>query len=185
MDDQRADLEQGNALLQACAGGDRQAFHRLYLNEAPRMLAVARRFTGDASLAEDALQETFVQVWKHAHRFDCERGSARTWLFGLLRYRLINQHHRARREAFEPLPGDHWADDGGSTPEQCYVEEDQRHRLIDCLQTLRLERRRPILMAYYQGFTYEQIAERLSVPLGTIKSRVRSGLKGLQECLRL
>lgn len=96
MDDSRAELEQGDALVQACARGDRRAFHQLYVNEAPRMLALARRFTGDASLAEDALQDTFVQVWKNAGRFRSQRGSARTWLFGLLRYRLINQQHRCR-----------------------------------------------------------------------------------------
>lgn len=184
MDDSRAELEQGDALVQACARGDRRAFHQLYVNEAPRMMALARRFTEDASLAEDALQDTFVQVWKNAGRFRSQRGSARTWLFGLLRYRLINQHHRSRREAFEPLPGDQWPDPGPS-PEQCSLENDQRRAIIDCLQTLQMDRRRPILMAFYQGFTYEQIADTLAVPLGTIKSRVRSGLKGLQECLRL
>ena len=75
MDDISADLEAGNALMQACAGGDRQAFHQLYLNEAPRMLAFARRFTGESACADDALQDTFVQVWKNAHRFRHERGS--------------------------------------------------------------------------------------------------------------
>ncbi|MDF1724123.1 MAG: sigma-70 family RNA polymerase sigma factor [Alcanivorax sp.] len=184
MDDSRAELEEGNALVRACAGGDRQAFHQLYLNEAPRMLALARRFTGESSLAEDALQDTFIQVWENARRFQSQRGSARTWLFGLLRYRLINQHHRSRRDTFEPLPGDQWPDPGPS-PEQCSVEQDQRRAIIDCLQGLQMDRRRPILMAFYQGFTYEQIAETLAIPLGTIKSRVRSGLKGLQECLRL
>ena len=78
MDDSRADLEEGNTLLRASARGDRQAFHQLYLNEAPRMLALARGFTGELSLAEDALQDTFVQVWNNARRFQSERGSART-----------------------------------------------------------------------------------------------------------
>jgi RNA polymerase sigma-70 factor (ECF subfamily) len=184
MDDSRAELEEGNVLLRACASGDRQAFHQLYLNEAPRMLALARRVTGESSLAEDALQDTFIQVWENARRFQSQRGCARTWLFGLLRYRLINQHHRSRRDAFEPLPGDQWPDSGPS-PEQCSVEDDQRRAIINCLQGMQMDRRRPILMAFYQGFTYEQIAETLAIPLGTIKSRVRSGLKGLQECLRL
>lgn len=184
MDDSRADLEEGNALLRACARGDRQAFHQLYLNEAPRMLALARRFTGELSLAEDALQDTFVQVWNNARRFQSERGSARTWLFAILRYRLLDQQQRSRRESTEPLPGDNWPDPGPS-PEQCSINADQRRAIVGCLQDLQMERRRPILMAFYLGLTYEQIAETLAVPLGTIKSRVRSGLKGLQECLRL
>ncbi|MED5389573.1 MAG: sigma-70 family RNA polymerase sigma factor [Pseudomonadota bacterium] len=184
MDDGRAELEEGNALMRACARGDRQAFQQLYLNEAPRMLALARRFTGESSLAEDALQDTFVQIWKQAKRFRSERGSARAWMGGLLRLRLIDQYQRVRRDTLEPIPGDQWPDPGPS-PEQCSIERDQQRAIVGCLQTLQLERRRPILMAFYQGFTYEQIAEALSVPLGTIKSRVRSGLKGLQECLRL
>ncbi|MCK5887449.1 MAG: hypothetical protein KAG70_13255, partial [Alcanivorax sp.] len=80
--------------------------------------------------------------------------------------------------------GDNWPEPGPS-PEQCAVNDDQRRAIVGCLQDLQMERRRPILMAFYLGLTYEQIAETLAVPLGTIKSRVRSGLKGLQECLRL
>ncbi|MGB2337274.1 MAG: sigma factor, partial [Alcanivorax sp.] len=83
MDDTPPDLEVGNALMLACASGDRQAFHQLYLNEAPRMLAFARRFTGESASAEDALQDTFVQVWKNANRFRRERGSARSWLYAV------------------------------------------------------------------------------------------------------
>lgn len=184
MDDISADLEAGNALMQACAGGDRQAFHQLYLNEAPRMLAFARRFTGESACAEDALQDTFVQVWKNAHRFRNERGSARAWLYGLLRYRLLNQQRRSSRYEVGHLPDESWPDPGLS-PEQCSLADNDRKVMIECLKTLRLERRRPILMAYYMGLSYEQIADSLAVPLGTIKSRIRSGLKGLQECLRL
>ena len=176
-DDQQPHLEQGNALLLACAGGDGAAFQRLYSIEAPRMLALARRFTGESAAAEDA-------VWRNAHRFRRERGSARAWLYSLLRYRLINQQRRGRQADHQGLPGDDWPDPGPS-PEQCSLEADRDRRLRDCLRGLQGDRRRPILMAFYHGFTYEQIAESLAVPLGTIKSRVRSGLKGLQECLRL
>ena len=148
------------------------------------MLALARRLTGDAGLAEEALQDTFVQVWRNAVRFRPEKGSARAWLYALLRYRLINQHRRAKRDEAEALPGDDWPDPGPN-PEQCSMQSDQRRAMQECLRGLQGDRRRPILMAFYQGFTYEQIAETLAVPLGTIKSRVRTGLKGLQECLRL
>ncbi|HCE41113.1 MAG: RNA polymerase subunit sigma [Alcanivorax sp.] len=182
-DDQQQHLEQGTALLLACAGGDGTAFQRLYSIEAPRMLALARRFTGE-SAAADAVQDTFVQVWRNAHRFRRERGSARAWLYSLLRYRLINQQRRGRHVGDQGLPGDDWPDPGPS-PEQCSLEADRDRRLRDCLRGLQGDRQRPILMAFYHGFTYEQIAESLAVPLGTIKSRVRSGLKGLQECLRL
>ncbi|ERS12933.1 MULTISPECIES: RNA polymerase sigma factor [Alcanivoracaceae] len=184
MDDDQQHLEQGNALMLACAGGDRDAFQRLYSIEAPRMLALARRFTGEQAAAEDAVQDTFVQVWRNAHRFRRERGSARAWLYSLLRYRLINQQRRGGQIGHQGLPGDDWPDPAPS-PEQCSLLADRDRRLLDCLRGLRGERRRPILMAFYHGLTYEQIAEALAVPAGTIKSRVRSGLKGLQECLRL
>ena len=184
MDDTPPDLEAGNALMLACAGGDRQAFHQLYLNEAPRMLAFARRFTGEAASAEDALQDTFVQVWKNANRFRREKGNARAWLFGVLRYRLLNQQRRISRDEVADLPGEDWPDSGLS-PEQCSIAASDRKIMITCIKTLKIERRRPILMAYYLGLSYEQIADTLSVPLGTIKSRIRSGLKGLQKCLQL
>ena len=184
MDDTPPDLEVGNALMLACASGDRQAFHQLYLNEAPRMLAFARRFTGESASAEDALQDTFVQVWKNANRFRRERGSARSWLYAVLRYRLLNQHRRDSRYPACDFPDQDWPDPGLS-PEQCYLAGSDRKIMIECLKTLRVERRRPILMAYYMGLSYEQIADSLSVPLGTIKSRIRSGLKTLQACLQL
>lgn len=184
MDDGQQDLEHGNTLLMACADGDRNAFHRLYLREAPRLLALARRFTGDGAAAEDAVQDTFVQAWRNARRFHRERGSARAWLYGILRLRLLSQHRGARRHDHEALPGDDWPDPGPS-PEQCSLDERRDRALRVCLRGLRGERRRPILMAFYLGYTYEQIAEHLAVPLGTIKSRIRSGLKGLEECLRL
>ena len=184
MDESNHQLEQATVLLLACARGDAKAFQRLYRLEAPRMLALARRLSGDPELAEEALQDTFVQVWRNAVRFHPEKGSARAWLYALLRYRLINQHRRAKRDDAEALPGDDWPDPGPN-PEQCSMQSGQRRAMQECLRGLQGYRRRPILMAFYQGFTYEQIAETLAVPLGTIKSRVRTGLKGLQECLRL
>ncbi|HEX5677892.1 MAG TPA: sigma-70 family RNA polymerase sigma factor [Alcanivorax sp.] len=184
MDESNHELEQATVWLLACARGDAKAFQRLYRMEAPRMLALARRLCGDPGLAEEALQDTFVQAWRNAARFRPEKGSARAWLYALLRYRLINQHRRTRRYDAEALPGDDWPDPG-PTPEQCSMQADRRRAMRECLRGLQGDRRRPILMAFYHGFTYEQIAETLAVPLGTIKSRVRTGLKGLQECLRL
>ena len=88
MDESNHQLEQATVLLLACARGDAKAFQRLYRLEAPRMLALARRLSGDRELAEEALQDTFVQVWRNAVRFHPEKGSARAWLYALLRYRL-------------------------------------------------------------------------------------------------
>jgi RNA polymerase sigma-70 factor, ECF subfamily len=105
MDELNHQLEQATVLLLACARGDAKAFQRLYRLEAPRMLALARRLSGDPELAEEALQDTFVQVWRNAVRFHPEKGSARAWLYALLRYRLINQHRRAKRDDAEALPG--------------------------------------------------------------------------------
>mgnify|MGYP000102242707 CR=1 FL=1 len=184
MDESNHALEQATVLLLACARGDGTAFQRLYRLEAPRMLALARRLCGDPGLAEDALQDTFVQIWRNAGRFQSGKGSARAWMYALLRYRLINQHRRVKRHDAEALPGDDWPDPG-PTPEQCSLAPDQRQAMQECLRVLQTDRRRPILMAFYHGLTYEQIADTLAVPLGTIKSRVRTGLKGLQECLRL
>ncbi len=148
------------------------------------MFALARRLTGEHGLAEEALQDTFVQVWTQSHRFKPQRGSARAWLYSLLRNRIISLHRQAHGHRFEPLPDQDWPDPGPS-PEQCSYAESQRLAMIECLRRLQGDRRSPILMAFYHGLSYEQIADRLAVPLGTIKSRIRAGLSRLQECLRL
>ncbi|QJX02984.1 hypothetical protein HML84_19105 [Alcanivorax sp. IO_7] len=126
-DNQQQHLEQGTALLLACAGGDGAAFQRLYSIEAPRMLALARRFTGESAAAEDAVQDTFVQVWRNAHRFRRERGSARPGCTACCAIGSSTSSGVGGTWATSDCP----ATTGrtGALPEQCSLEADRDRRL--------------------------------------------------------
>jgi RNA polymerase sigma factor (sigma-70 family) len=175
-----ADLDDA---LRACAQGDRVALRAIYDAEASRMLGVALRLLRRPALAEEAVQDAFVQVWRRAGSFDPAKGAARTWLYTVLRHRALNILRGEVRtdliDDFEPL---------GLASE----EEDAEHlvsRLSEagalrrCLEELEPHRRRAIVLAYVHGLSHGELADRLGVPLGTIKSWIRRSLISLRECL--
>ncbi len=168
-------------LLARCAHGDRAAFRRLYDLQAPRLHGVALRITRQASLAADAVQEAFLQVWQNAARFDPARGSAEAWLLTLVRYRALDLARRQGRE--QP---------GLALPEAADLAPDALAQLVSgadaralrgCLEQLEKERRRLIVMSFIGGLTHAELSERLGTPLGTVKSWIRRGLAALRECL--
>lgn len=170
--------------LEACARRDERAFQALYRQESAQMLGLAISLLGQRDAAEDCLHDTFVQIWRNAGRFQRSLGSGRAWIYSILRYRALNQlRQRGRTVALADDIADHLVDDSLSAAQQHEQQSNRRH-LRDCLQKLERPRRHPVLLAFYRGLTHEQIAERLATPLGTIKGRIRSGLRALQECLQ-
>ena len=170
--------------LEACARRDERAFQALYRQESAQMLGLAISLLGQRDAAEDCLHDTFVQIWRNAGRFQRSLGSGRAWIYSILRYRALNQlRQRGRTVALADDIADHLVDDSLSAAQQ-YEQQSNRRHLRDCLQKLERPRRHPVLLAFYRGLTHEQIAERLATPLGTIKGRIRSGLRALQECLQ-
>lgn len=170
-------------LLRACARRDQGAFRTLYETEAGRMLALAVRMLKRRGEAEEAVQDAFVQIWNNADRFDPELGTGRAWMYSILRYRVLN---RLRAKGEMPLD-DAMLEaqiDAAPGPDVAADGRRQAHRLDRCLEHLDDPRRGPILLAFYQGLSHGQIATRLETPLGTIKSRIRAGLRALQECLQ-
>lgn len=167
------------AALARCAAGERTALRVIYDLEAPRMVGVARRMLRRQDLAEEAVQDTFMRVWRGARTYDPARGGARTWLYAILRNSTIGILRDESR--FEPGLDE----DGAAAPadEAAIARLPESSALRRCLEQLDARRRAVVVLAYVHGLSHGELAGRLNVPLGTVKSWVRRGLISLQECM--
>ena len=163
-------------LLGRIAGGDIEAFQSFYGRYAGRVLAYARQISRQGDAAEDVTQEVFVAVWRRAASYRPERGDVTGWLYTITRNKLVDLWRRKgetlglgeldeRRLAEAAEPGD------------------LHLSLRQALSRVAPDQRRAIEMAYFGGLTYEETARRLELPLGTLKSRIRSGLRTLRSLL--
>lgn len=180
IDSRPHDLE---AALAACAMGDRKALRAIFDREAGRLIAVAERIVKRRELAEEVVQDTFIRIWTHAHQYDADRGSARGWIYSIVRNRALNLLRDGKREhtveEVETLRESEQADEVMAA----WHRLDRNSRLYDCLGALDETKRRGILMAYIGGYSHGEIAGRLRIPLGTTKSWIRRGLSALRECM--
>jgi RNA polymerase sigma-70 factor, ECF subfamily len=169
------------ALLRRCAARDQAAFRTLYDRWAARMHGIALRITRQSSLAADATHDAFVQVWQHANRFDPDRGSPEAFLVSLVRYRALDIVRRHAREVpgYEPPPQEDESPDTLSR----LISSSEGEALRRCLGQLEPSRRQLVLMAFVEGLSHGELAERLRMPLGTVKSWIRRSLLSLRECL--
>jgi RNA polymerase sigma-70 factor (ECF subfamily) len=161
------------ALIAATAAGDRRAFKALYDATSRRLMGVALVILQRRDVAEDVLQEAYVRVWTQARQFDPSRGPALAWLSRIVRNLAIDQLRR-ERGAHEDI-ADH-AEDLSAPPAPLAERAD----LSRGLARLRDDQRNILRLAFVEGFTHEELVERLGVPLGTAKSRVRRGLEQLR-----
>jgi RNA polymerase sigma-70 factor (ECF subfamily) len=178
---QQPDLQ---ALMHAVAQGDKDAFAGLYDALAPAVLGVVRAVLRDVAQSEEVAQDVLVEVWRTAPRYRADRGSVTNWILTLAHRRAIDRVRSAEASAAR----DHRAAALDQTPEYDEVSEEVEHRLEReqvrrCLRTLTDLQRQSVTLAYYRGLTYREVAEQLSVPLGTIKTRLRDGLIRLRDCL--
>jgi len=169
------------ALLALVADGDRAAFRRLYDLHSARLYAVAMRVTRQPSLAADAVHDAFLQVWRNAARFDAARGSPEGWLVSLVRYRALDIARRRGREVGDDAIPE--MEDTDPNPLARLEQTEDGRALHACLAQLEEDRRRLIILAFVEGLTHIQVAERLNLPLGTAKSWIRRGLLALRTCL--
>lgn len=173
-----------DAALLACARGERFALRALYEREGRWLLGVAQRIVRDAALAEEVLQEAFLQVWQRAATFDPALGSGRGWLYTVVRHQALKAV-RGGPPAEEPVPPETLQ--GLSDQQQARDSAEDRgldaEHLERCLERLEAERRACVVHAFVDGYTHEQIAQRLGAPLGTVKSWIRRSLLALKECL--
>jgi RNA polymerase sigma-70 factor, ECF subfamily len=171
--------------LIAVAAGQADGIDTILSVEGPLLLGVARRILGRSDLAEEALQDAMLQVWRKAHQWDAGHGSARGWIHAVLRNRCLNILRGDKRLSL-------------MDPADLAVLQDHRQhvvptegweilcapsRLRDCLHTLDDGSRHAILLAHVAGFTHDEIATRTAAPLGSVKSMIRRGLHNLKECL--
>lgn len=158
------------------AGGDREAFAVVYDALAPVVYGVVRRVLRDPAQSEEVTQEAFVEIWRNAARFDARQGSVRTWAVTIAHRRAVDrvrseQAHRNRlaADAATSRPA-------APTPEDVTVAAAERSVATAALSSLPAVQREALELAFYDGLTHVQIADRLGVALGTVKTRIRDGL---------
>ena len=172
-------------LLARCALKDRAAFTELYRLASPRLLACLLAILRRRDLAEDALQECFVRIWRRADQFDAYRGRALGWLVSIARYHAIDLVRSGRTVVALSDQMAERIDD----PAAAMRVETAESTLTDaalqrCLGQLTDEQRRSVILAYSHGLSHDEIARRLASPLGTVKSWVRRGLQSLRRCMQ-
>ncbi|RFC75101.1 ECF RNA polymerase sigma factor SigK [Streptomyces sp. AcE210] len=172
------------ALMKHIADGDERAFGQLYESVAGPVFGIVRAVVRDVAQSEEVTQEVLVEVWRHVADYRPERGSVMNWVLTVAHRRAVDRVRSvvastAREErvaARERLPE--------FDVTQAEVEARQeREDVVRCLRTLTQLQRESITLAYYQGLTYREVAERLSASLGTVKTRMRDGLIRLRDCL--
>lgn len=170
--------------IRRVARGDADALAFLYDRHSRIIYSLAFRIVGDPPEAEEIVQDVFAQAWRQAERYDTSRGVVVAWLLMIARSRAIDRV-RSRR-GLPPLAPDGWKGlsemtDPAEGPELQTLSAEQVRRLKQALDTLPLPQRVAIQLAFYEGLTHVEIAERLEEPLGTVKTRIRLGLLKLRS----
>ena len=161
---------------------DAQAFATLYDRHSRTAYSLAYRMMGERQAAEDLVQDAFLKVWRAAGSYRAERGSVRTWLLAVVHNRGIDQLRSmaSRRRTQDRIE----ADAPRSQPSEAFNESwrnSQREQVREALKTLPQEQLKVLELAYFSGYTHVEIAELLGLPLGTVKGRMRLGLKKMKD----
>jgi RNA polymerase sigma-70 factor (ECF subfamily) len=170
-------------LMQMVRRGDADAFAVVYARHASSAFSLAYRMLGSRAAAEDVTQEAFLSAWRSGARYDRGRGSVRTWLLGIVHNRAIDAMRRGKVRDF-PRADDEAAAERLESGERTDVEVARRQEaetIRAAIETLPSEQSRVIELAYFGGFTHTEIAEMIKAPVGTVKGRMRLGLKKLRD----
>jgi RNA polymerase sigma-70 factor (ECF subfamily) len=171
------------ALVALVARADEDALAELYDRVSRIAYGLALRVLRDERHAEDAVQEAFLQVWRSAATFRAERAKASTWILTLVHRRAVDLVRREERRQADPLTDDSALGEAPEDTEEAAWLRFERERVQAALKELPDVQREALELAYYGGFSQSELAERLGVPLGTIKSRMFAGLARLRELL--
>lgn len=183
--DRQAHLQRSMA---ACARGDEAGLEVLYGALSAQLFGLLMRILQRRDLAEEALQDTFVNIWNKASEYRATRGTITTWVTTIARNRAFDILRRERRDVpFDPQLLGELSDttvsaSGGDGYDGVRSPAESR-RLAECMERLSDRQRKSLVLAYFGGLTQEEIAAKLSAPLGTVKSWVRRALAGLKRCL--
>ena len=171
-------------LLVGVKAGDAAAFALLYDRHSRAAYGLAYRILGEATAAEDVVQEAFLTVWRQAATYSPERGTVRAWLLAIVHHRAIDHVRRRsyREERQQALDAVVDPPDSADTWEQARQSVEGQH-VREALEHLPPDQRRSITLAYFGGYTHDEIARLLGVPLGTVKGRLRIGLQKMRGYL--
>jgi len=172
----RRDSEELTGLLRAVAERDAFAFRRLYDLAAPALLAIAQTILRDRGRAEDAVQECLFRIWTHASSFDPARGAPMAWMARICRNSAVDELRRLSRVEAEGLAGELETEVPPPRPEDVMIKR--------CLEEIDPDRARALVSVYWEGLSHSELAERLALPLGTVKSRLRHSLLEMRRQLR-
>lgn len=174
--------ENDEALVRAIANGDRQALAVLYDRHAPLMLGLARRIVGGKPEAEDIVHDVFVEAWRRAADYDETRGSVKAWLLLRTRSRALDFRKSAGVARTVSAGDDSWL----ATllgPQKDESEAPDRSRLRHLLAELNVEQQEVLILGYFEGLSSSEIAAKVGIPIGTVKSRVAAALHALRLAL--
>jgi RNA polymerase sigma-70 factor, ECF subfamily len=172
-------------VVQRLAAGDRDAVAELYDRHAARVMGLALRIVRNTSDAEDVVQEVFSQAWRTAPNYQPARGTVAGWLLMMARTRAIDRlrSRQSRRDAIDGPELDGLPADVAPVSEQLIASQ-QAARVREAMMTLPVEQRTALELAYFEGLTQTEIAERTQTPLGTVKTRIRTALASLRRSVR-
>ena len=174
-------------LIRRIGAGEEEAFRGLFRRFAPNAMSLARRVVRQPFLAEEIVQEVFLAVWRHPEGYEPDRGSVKSWLMGMVHHRAVDAVRREESQRRRAAGAVADAIDPGDDPGVTVVEEldlpEERSAVRSALAELPSEQRQVLELMYFSGLSQSQIAERLSVPLGTVKSRALLGMRRMRTAL--
>jgi RNA polymerase sigma-70 factor, ECF subfamily len=170
-------------LLGAVARGDETAFERLYEATRAKLYGVLLRILGKPALAEEVMHETYLKVWKMADRFDPATASPITWMVAIARNRAIDIVRKRGDISIDEEPDAPEPAAGGPPPLARREMTAELKRLLSCLGRLDSEKQRIVLLAYYSGWSRDQLATKLDIPVNTIKTWLRRSVLEIRECM--
>ena len=170
-------------LLAKAALGDRAAFAELYRATSSKLFAVSLRIVRERPLAEEALQDSFVNIWNHASDYAQAKSAPTTWMTAIVRNRSLDIVRRTREEPdVDDTLATNLVDERAAPPREAEARADA-HSIQECLGELDPEQRQTIALAFFHGLTHSELAAHLRRPLGTVKTHVRRSLLKLKDCL--
>jgi RNA polymerase sigma-70 factor, ECF subfamily len=169
-------------LISLLGDGDAQAFALLYDRHSRAAFSLAYRMMGERQASEDLTQDAFIKLWRGAPSYRAGRGGVRTWILSIVRNQGKDQlrYHATRRRTQDKVE----ASAARTQPSEAFAEtwrNSQRDRVREALNTLPQEQLKILELAYFSGYTHVEIADLLGLPLGTVKGRLRLGLKKLRD----
>lgn len=174
-------------LIAAIGQGDREALAALYDATSPILYGLLLRMLHHPDWAQEALQDCYLRVWQRSETYSPDKGEPIAWLIGNARYRALDLLRSARqrqgRESADD-PSEMEFPDLSPSPEDRAVESEGLARLNICLRGLSEVQRKSVLLAYYEGYSHQELSAAMNAPLGTVKAWVRRGLAKLRECLQ-